>query len=217
PRRGWCAAMAQPRGGGWRRAAARRARRRVPRDGSGRERRSRPKALPPARRGLARARRARRLRTTARGDRRQCRGAGDARARGAGLRILTGATSSPTESAALERLRQRFPEMRWVRWEPLHRGAVHEGARLAFGRPAEPIPHVEAARVVLAVESDLLSDAPGHLAYARAFAARRAAERGDMLRLYAIEASPTLTGANADHRFVVPPAEIGRVLRALVA
>jgi molybdopterin-containing oxidoreductase family iron-sulfur binding subunit len=38
-----------------------------------------------------------------------------------------------------------------------------------------------------------------------------------MLRLYAIEASPTLTGASADHRFSVPPGETGRVLRALAA
>jgi molybdopterin-containing oxidoreductase family iron-sulfur binding subunit len=70
--------------------------------------------------------------------------------------------------------------MRWHRWEPLHRGGAHEGARLAFGRTVDPVLRLDRADVVLAIESDMLTAAPGHLAYARAFAERRAPERGEI-------------------------------------
>ena len=57
-------------------------------------------------------------------------------------------------------------------------------------------------RSIFGVESDLISTAPGPLAYARQFAARGARTRpaARMSRVYAIESTPTLLGAKADHR-----------------
>jgi Fe-S-cluster-containing dehydrogenase component len=72
--------------------------------------------------------------------------------------------------------------------------------------------------VLLAIDSDLLSSAPGHLRFARDFATRRNPTRTEtMSRVYAIEATPTLTGLSADHRFVASPAEIERILGMLAA
>ena len=76
--------------------------------------------------------------------------------------------------------------------------------------PLEPIFDVGAAEVIFAVESDLISQVPGWLAYARQFAANRRPDEtgGKMSRVYAIESTPTLIGAKADHRLPMSPPEI---------
>ncbi|HEX3882619.1 MAG TPA: TAT-variant-translocated molybdopterin oxidoreductase [Stellaceae bacterium] len=143
-----------------------------------------------------------------------------AKSGGTGLRILTGLVASPSLAAQLAALLRQYPNAAWHQWEPLSRDAVAAGATLAFGKPVEMLPRFDKADVVLAVESDAISGAPGHLAFARAFAERRrAAETGGgrMSRVYAIEATPTLIGGAADHRFALKPAAIETALRAIAA
>jgi MoCo/4Fe-4S cofactor protein with predicted Tat translocation signal len=140
---------------------------------------------------------------------------------GKGLRILTGMVTSPTLATRIDGLRRRFPELRWHRWEAEAPGNVGAGAMLAFGKRVDTVLHVDRAEVILAVESDFLDGAPGHLRYARDFARRRRApEEGDpaaMSRLYAVESVPTLAGSRADHRFIARPDEIETAMRALAA
>ena len=137
---------------------------------------------------------------------------------GAGFRILTGATTSPTLAAQLDALLSGLPEARWHQWQPISRDNVWKGAELAYGEPVEVIPKLDKADVVLAIDSDLLSSAPGHLRFARDFASRRNPTRTNkMLRLYAVEPTPTLTGSVADHRFIAGSRELHQVVTALAA
>ncbi len=139
--------------------------------------------------------------------------------KGEGLRILTGAVSSPSLAAQLAKLQQQFPGMRWHQWEPLHRDNEYDSAIASFGRPVDRIFDLTKADVILGVESDLISATPGWLAYARHFAAaRRPTETGGtMSRVYAVESTPTLLGAKADHRMAMRPSEIATSLRELAA
>jgi MoCo/4Fe-4S cofactor protein with predicted Tat translocation signal len=139
--------------------------------------------------------------------------------KGRGLALLTGTVTSPTLAAQIARLKKDFPELRWHQWEAINRDEVLAGARLAFGRPLDLIPDFTAADVVVAIDSDALDRAPGHLKFARDFAARRRAVemRERMSRVYALESTPTLIGAKADHRLAMGPAEIERALRQLAA
>lgn len=137
---------------------------------------------------------------------------------GAGLRILTGTVTSPTLAAQLDVLASRYPGARWHQWQPVARDNVWKGATLAYGQPVETIPRLDRTDVLLAIDSDLLSSAPGHVRFARDFAARRNPARTQkMSRLYAVEPTPTLTGAAADHRFIAGPRELHQVLLALAA
>src|SRR5215475_62652 len=106
-----------------------------------------------------------------------------------GLRILTGAMTSPSLAAQLGKLKQQYPALRWHHWEPLHRDNELAAGLTGFGRTVERIYNVGAAERIFAIESDLISTSPGSLAYARSFAAsRRPAETGGkMSRAYAIE------------------------------
>ena len=129
---------------------------------------------------------------------------------GEGLRLLTGNVTSPSLAAQIAALQQQFPAMQWHQWEPLHRDNEFAASQQAFGRPVERIFDLGSADVIFAVESDLISAVPGWLAYARQFAARRRPDEtgGQMSRVYAIESTPTLIGAKADHRLPMRPRDL---------
>jgi molybdopterin-containing oxidoreductase family iron-sulfur binding subunit len=137
--------------------------------------------------------------------------------KGDGLRILTGAVTSPSFAAQMTKLQQQLPGMRWHQWEPLHRDNEFTAATRSFGQAVEKIYDLSKADRIFGIESDLISATPGWLAYARQFAAaRRPAETGGkMSRVYAIESTPTLLGAKADHRLAMRPHEIIGALRHL--
>ena len=136
---------------------------------------------------------------------------------GEGLRLLSGNVTSPSLTAQITALQKQFPKMQWHQWEPLHRDSEFAAAAQAFGRPVERVFDLGAADVILAVESDLISGVPGWLAYARQFAAHRRPDEtgGQMSRVYAIESTPTLIGAKADHRLPMRPADIVDAVRYL--
>ena len=137
---------------------------------------------------------------------------------GAGFRILTGAITSPTLAKQLDALLALYPAARWHQWEPVSRDNVWKGAVLAYGAPVESVPNLAAADVIFAIDSDLLSSAPGHLRFARDFASRRNPSRTQkMSRLYAVEPTPTLIGSVADHRFIAGPKELHQAVMALAA
>ena len=136
---------------------------------------------------------------------------------GAGFRVLTGTVTSPSTGGAIEAVLQAYPAARWHQWESVSRDAVRAGAMLAYGQPVVVLPDLSKADVVVALDSDLLSSAPGHVRYARDFASRRNPTRGPMSRVYAAEPSPSLIGGAADHRFVAGPRELHAGLIALAA
>jgi MoCo/4Fe-4S cofactor protein with predicted Tat translocation signal len=138
-----------------------------------------------------------------------------AQGHGKGLRILTGSVTSPTFGRQIKALQQRYPAMRWHQWEPVSRDAVRAGARLAYGQAVETVPRLNAADVILAIDSDLLSSAPGHVRHARDFAARRNPTRTTMSRVYALEPTPSLIGVAADHRAIASPGDIVRFTKLL--
>jgi molybdopterin-containing oxidoreductase family iron-sulfur binding subunit len=134
--------------------------------------------------------------------------------RGAGMRILTQTVTSPTLAAQLARLREQFPEVMWHSYEPITRDAIRAGCRLAFGEELEPVHHLDRADVIVALDADFLAWGPGRLRDARGFTARREpgpVDAASMNRLYAIESTPTITGASADHRLPIAAQQIASI------
>ena len=95
------------------------------------------------------------------------------------------------------------------------RDNTRQGAVLAFGEPVEAHYRLDQADVVLSLDADFLTSGPASLRLQREFAARRRPSAGSpqMNRLYAVESTPTPTGATADHRLALR-AVAGRGLRA---
>ena len=138
--------------------------------------------------------------------------------RGAGFAIVTGPITSPTLGWLLDRLLAEFPDVAICHHDPL---AGNEAGALAslFGAQTAALPHLDRADVIVSLDADFLGEGPGKLAAARAFASRRIVRDGarDMARLYAIESTPTITGASADHRWAVRASRIAAVAAALAA
>ena len=79
------------------------------------------------------------------------------------------------------------------------------GEQAAGSRDHTSIYHFDKADVVVVARRRFPRCGPGSVRYQKDFADRRRVtdERKEMNRLYAIESTPTLTGAKADHRLVL--------------
>jgi MoCo/4Fe-4S cofactor protein with predicted Tat translocation signal len=146
------------------------------------------------------------------------------KSRGRGLRLLTETIVSPTLGAQIKSLLHDFPEATWHQYEPLHRDAPFQASQLAFGKPVDAVYDFSQADVVVSLDADFLTSGPGKLRYARDFMARRrvrtsapSAKTAEMNRLYIAETAVSCTGAKADHRLAIRPADVERLARAIAA
>ena len=132
---------------------------------------------------------------------------------GAGLHFLTEAITSPTMSEQVGLIRQAYPQAKWHRWDP----AGGDGARAAARDGGDAVHHFDKADLVVSLDADFLSCGPAAVRYAKDFATRRRVtdDRKEMHRFYAIESTPTLTGAKADHRLALRASEIQAFAQAL--
>ncbi|HUO84932.1 MAG TPA: TAT-variant-translocated molybdopterin oxidoreductase, partial [Thermoanaerobaculia bacterium] len=131
---------------------------------------------------------------------------------GSGLRLLTETIVSPTLADQIRVALAKWPGMRWHQYDP---GTVTSGGGVRAG--GSPIYDLSAADVILTVDADLLASGAGSLRYAREFARRRKVRLGgtSINRLYAVESTPTPTGAIADHRLPIPPSRLAGFVAAL--
>ncbi|MBN1991117.1 MAG: TAT-variant-translocated molybdopterin oxidoreductase [Anaerolineae bacterium] len=140
-------------------------------------------------------------------------------ANGAGLRLLTETVTSPTLANQMQAVLGQFPQAQWHQYEPINRDNPRQGALMAFGRDVNPVYHFDRAEVVLSLEADFLGANPAGVRYAHDFSQKRRVRAGrpEMNRLYAIESTPTVTGAMADHHRPVRPSQVAGVILALAA
>jgi molybdopterin-containing oxidoreductase family iron-sulfur binding subunit len=156
---------------------------------------------------------------------------------GEGVRLLTGAVTSPTLARQLREFLRKNPKAQWHRYEPVGpdgalagtrrepvwREAARYGAKLAFGEYVDTHYDFTKANVVLSLDADFLSCGPGHLRYVADFMSRRrGGTAGDaampaMNRLYVAETAVTGTGAKADHRLALRAQDIEGLARAVAA
>ncbi len=147
------------------------------------------------------------------------------------IRFLTPTVISPTLASQLQVLLKRYPNARWHVWEPINRDSARAGAMMAFGEPVEAQYQLARAEVLLSVDSDFLYPTfPGFHRYAREWAGRRRPDperrpyadvagnlfpSQSMNRLYALESTPTTTGAMADHKLRLTPKTVTAYLSIL--
>ncbi len=139
--------------------------------------------------------------------------------KGAGLRILSAPTSSPTMASLMDQVQSAFPAAKWIQWEPVNRDNVRAGSMLAFGQYVETRYNLEKADVILSLDGDFLSSGfPGFLYYARQFSMRRNPDlKEKMSRFYSVQSTPTNTSGKADHHQPVRASEVETVAWAIAA
>ncbi|HVJ26538.1 MAG TPA: TAT-variant-translocated molybdopterin oxidoreductase [Vicinamibacterales bacterium] len=132
---------------------------------------------------------------------------------GAGVRFLTGPITSPSLAELMSAILAEHPQARWHQFDPTGMHGVAGSAN------SKPVYHFDKADIVVSLDADSITCGPGSVRYQRDFAARRRFmdDRKEMNRLYAIESTPTLTGAKADHRLSVKASEVESIARELNA
>lgn len=125
--------------------------------------------------------------------------------RGAGLAVLTEPTTSPTLLRLLHELLDVLPEARWFQHTPLAR--YDHDVDFDFTR----------ADVILSLGSDCFYHHPAAVRYGAALAARRRVQDGSVAapRFYALEPTPTVSGALADFRLPASPGRLRLLLNAI--
>jgi molybdopterin-containing oxidoreductase family iron-sulfur binding subunit len=129
-----------------------------------------------------------------------------------GVRFLSQTVNSPSLEAVRAYALGRFPEAKWIEYEPISDDQILAGAELAFGRAVQPVYHLDQADVVVSLDSDFLALDSLTLTYTKEFAARRrvASEKQAMNRLYIVESQFSVTGAMADHRLRMRSGEVAQ-------
>ncbi len=149
------------------------------------------------------------------------------------IRFLTQSVSSPTLVDQIQGLLKKYPNARWHQWEPVNRDLVRAGAKAAFGQNVETLYRFSEADVILSIDADFLYPTfPGFHRYTREWANRRRPDperrpfadvagnlfpSRPMNRLYALESTPTTTGAKAEHRLKLTPTQIVRYFSAIAS
>jgi len=132
---------------------------------------------------------------------------------GEGFRLLTEPISSPSLAEKIQTLLASMPKAKWHQWDPVY-GTVQGGATdtLALYR-------FDKADVVVALDSDFLGFGPSAVRYTKDFSSRRrmGTPEDQLNRLYAVEPVPSITGANADHRFALKARDVHAFAGALAA
>lgn len=136
---------------------------------------------------------------------------------GAGLRILSGAVTSPTLVAQMTQLLEQFPQAKWVQYDPVGRENTNAGARLAFGEDITALYRLDTATIVVGLEADFTAPSPTGVRMSRQIADGRRIRKGttEANRLYLVESAPSITGLLADHRLPARSAQIEHIARAL--
>ncbi|HEY6980331.1 4Fe-4S dicluster domain-containing protein [Reyranella sp.] len=136
---------------------------------------------------------------------------------GEGLRLLTGAVSSPTLLRQISDLLRRWPKARWHVSEPLSDANRQQAAQTVFGRRLDQLLRLDEANVVVSLDDDFLGAGPRQAPYAHRWSKRRLAwQQGQgASQLHVAESSLTTTGSMADHRLTVSPSRIGLLVAAI--
>ena len=138
-------------------------------------------------------------------------------ARGAGLRILSEKSSSPSLEELRRRLATIAPEAKWYSYDPVAAEGPRAGSVLAFGKPHRTHYDFKAADVIVSLDADILAPTfPAFLRHGKEISKRRTAEE-QMSRIYAIESQVSMLGALADHRLPLRAELIKAVAAALDA
>jgi molybdopterin-containing oxidoreductase family iron-sulfur binding subunit len=134
---------------------------------------------------------------------------------GAGVRFLTETITSPTLIDQFARIRSELPNSKLIQYEPVNNDNVFAGAKLAFGVPLQPVYDLSGAKRILTLGADIFSSFT--VANIREFAEGRALsdENKEINRLYAVETTPSLTGAKADHSIAIKPSQMAAFAKAV--
>ena len=137
---------------------------------------------------------------------------------GAPVVLLTSTINSPTTLQAISQFLSRFPGSRHVMYDADSYTGMLLANQASYGKKALPSYNFASAKVIVSLGADFLGTWLSPVEFASQYAAGRKIneENPSMSKHYQFESILSLTGSNADERYMHRPSETGAVAVALL-
>lgn len=141
-------------------------------------------------------------------------------ATGGAVYLVTGTIISPTTKDVISRFLAKYPNSKHIQYDPVSYSGMILANELNYGKKALPTYHFEKAQTVFSLGADFLGTWLAPAEFSAGFMKTRKilgkdAKNAVMSKHYQVEATMTLSGANADERATCKPSEYGKVAGAL--
>ncbi|MBS1637754.1 MAG: TAT-variant-translocated molybdopterin oxidoreductase [Bacteroidetes bacterium] len=131
--------------------------------------------------------------------------------------ILTSTIISPSTKAVIAEFTAKHPNTKVVTYDAISYNALSKASKNVFGKSVIPSYDFSKAKTIVGIACDFVGTWLSPVEFAGQYSAGRKVSREnlEMSKHYHFEANLSLTGANADERFMVKPSEFGKVAVAL--
>lgn len=136
---------------------------------------------------------------------------------GGTIRILTSTIISPSTKAVIAEFISKHPNTKHVTYDAVSYNALTKANKNVFGKSVVSSYDFSKAKVVVGVACDFLGNWIAGEEFSKGYAKNRkvSKENPEMSQHIHFESNLSLTGANADYRYMVKPSELGKVTVAL--
>lgn len=137
--------------------------------------------------------------------------------KGGNIRILTPTILSPSTKAVISEFIQKHPGTRHVAYDAVSYNALSLANKNVFGKSVISSYDFSKANLVVGVACDFLGNWLSGPEFAKQFAKTRKVSKAnpEMSQHVHFESNLSITGANADYRYMVKPSELGKVVLSL--
>ena len=131
--------------------------------------------------------------------------------------ILSSTIISPSTKAVIAEFTAKYPNTKHVTYDAVSYSALIKANKNVFGKSVVSSYDFSKAKTIVAVGCDFLGTWLNPIEFANQYGKTRKVNREnlEMSKHYSFEANLSLTGANADERYMVKPSEFGKVVTAL--
>jgi molybdopterin-containing oxidoreductase family iron-sulfur binding subunit len=131
--------------------------------------------------------------------------------------LLTSPVLSPSLKQAIGEFIARYPSARHIVYEPVSYAAMLLANESCYGQRAIPAYHFENAKCIVGLGADFLGTWVSPVEFIKQYSATRKInqEKPEMSRHFQFESNLSLTGSNADYRYVHRPSDTASIIIGL--
>lgn len=133
--------------------------------------------------------------------------------------LLTGTVNSPSTQQIINEFLAKYPGSRHVQYDAVSYSGLLLANEATYGKKAIPSYHFDNAKVIVSLSADFLGTWLSPVEFAKQYAANRkiTGEKPTISQHIHFESMLSLTGSNADDRYLHKPSETGAVATAILA
>ncbi len=132
--------------------------------------------------------------------------------------LLSSTINSPSSLEVIKQFLAKYPGSKHVQYDAVSYSGILSANKLCYGKQAIPSYKFDAAKAIVSIGADFLGTWISPVEYARQYAKGKKlnAKNPEMSRHIAFETVASLTGSNADERFLHRPSETAAVVLGLL-